>query len=385
MTQGFGADDKMGSGASIPSMPSRLLTLSACKSLSAMASLDLSWLAEAPSTVGITQPPQNNPGNSEENPQEGPVPMTHDADNTAVGGCATPSPCPTPPQDLGALQAAHMALMEAQTGYFRSLMEAQMAQNTHNGCGTPPPAFDSLHAAQQHLAMQQAYFAAALMQSQNQGNMPNGYPQSPPPGIDPSVFAAAMMSNFNCSAATAASGTSTVNGGCATPTSPGGLGTGGVGSFIPVPCDISTNGCMPPPYSTALPFSQCGPPMMPPLSPSHSRADAMAQWAQERALMQALNSPDMETAVQAMSGVVSAAGQCHGTGYPAGGNGLGGMSMPMSMHPGGMIDPVTNNHGNNFNVRISNWCGPTVCVSHAQPIKVSCVAAPSSPVKLEQP
>jgi hypothetical protein len=50
--------------------------------------------------------------------------------------------------------------------------------------------------------------------------------------------------------------------------------------------------------------------------------NALAQWEQERALMQALNSSDMETSVQACSGIINIA---------AGGNFSLGSGGPISM------------------------------------------------------
>ena len=81
---------------------------------------------------------------------------------------------------------------------------------------------------------------------------------------------------------------------------------------------------------------------------SYSRADAMAQWAQEKALMQALSSSDMNAAVQAMSGA------------------LGACAFPNGAY--------NNQNACPFQVQIANK--PTVYVAQTQPVKVS---YPSSP------
>jgi hypothetical protein len=228
--------------------------------------------------------------------------------------------------------------------------------------------------------------------------------------------------------------------------------SGGASAFLPGYNNPYTNGLdstlgMVPLGSNGIPFTapQQGGFMsstaLAPKTPSESRANAMAQWAQERALMQALNSSDMETSVQAFSGILSVAGVGGGGGNDivlgggGGGNFIGnggpcGVPQPLpsssphsfelnnmfsntgsgtgaGLHPfsstvtTGVAAPGAGGGGGGggsqsagtpplcpVNLKISSGVQPMVCLTHAQgPIKVSCTptsSAPNSPMRVDE-
>ncbi|KAG7671173.1 hypothetical protein NADE_007931 [Nannochloris sp. 'desiccata'] len=443
-----------GSGA-LPRIPSRLLTMSTGKSLSAMASLDLGWLADGPfgaqqqaqqqvggrpalsiqrkpslaeqlvgpeqlgpkelpsvpplniesgfkrpaSASGSLPPPKKSATATDTSSQQQPQrPLSASAAASDLSSVAVAGSTGAPPPSVAAetatyqLHAAHTALLEAQTNYLKVL------EINSDSSKTPPSLaqYEQIAAAQQHLAMQQSYFGAALMHAQQFSSHP---PQQQQASTTLGGFAGntpPMQGGYNQSYGLVP------------------LGTNGV------PSSSSFNQQH---YSNNINLTSSGflsSSTLAPKTPSQTRANAMAQWEQERALMQALNSSDMETSVQAFSGILNVAG---GGGGIGGGDdvlfGTGGpcgvpqnlpttsasppphSSFDHSMYGAGcgstFPSSVTTGAGDGsrrsatppmcpMSLKISSGVQPMVRVTHAQPIKVSCShsSAPSSPMRVEQ-
>lgn len=475
-----------GSGA-LPSFPSRLLTMSTGNSLSAMASLDLGWLADGPlgaqkqaqqqlggrpasraqisrkpslaeQSVGPEQlgpkelpsvtplniksgfkrpssasgslPPPKKSSTTNNSSQQQPQPQQQQplSASTAVGSepssSAAAASIEAPPLSPAAeaaayqLHAAHTALLEAQANYLKVL-------EINNDSSKIPPGlaqYEQIAAAQHHLAMQQSYFSAALMHAQQFSSQPPQHQNLPTAlgGFAAGAGVSPMQSGYNQSSGLVPLGSSN-----------------GVPSSSPLYFNqqhySNTNINL-----TSSGFLRSS--TLAPKTPSQTRAKALAQWEQERALMQALNSSDMETSVQAFSGILSVAGGGGGNGVGGSegiivrGGGPCGVPQIIPTSPPAAAAPTTTSTtststpphsssldhsmygsgcGNAFppfassrnidagdathraaptrplcsiNLKIRSGVQPMVCVTHAQPIKVSCShsSAPSSPMRVEQ-
>lgn len=337
ITQGVALERPPPSGvlpSTMATMPSRLFTLSAGKSLSAMASLDLSWLGDgtaaaqqaAAAAAAFGAPDSTLPDAPPMPPYltshtVAPDPVRVPYPGTPTQATAPPTaqlpPSPAPAAAVGAeIDAVNAALMEAQAAYWRALQAQAAGQGLQAlagppgapapGAGAPPQPDPAQQWALQHT------FMASMAQQGQQG------PFTPPP----SALA---------------------------PPLPAGLAAPGAGLFVPP---------SPPQSPTAAgPFPVYVPTDIgPPRTPFEARADAMAQWARERALMAAMTGSDMETAVRAISDTMG-----------AGAGGAGGWGGGPAGVPPARGGAVTRGAG-----------APTVHLTHAQPIRVACTS-PSSP------
>jgi hypothetical protein len=458
---------------------SRLLTMSTGKSLSAMASLDLSWLADFPAVpqdlkgrpasrahslarkpslteqlVGPEQlgskelpaaPPLDTKHGQFKRPssasgclqiKEPPSTRKHASkksnakknnsnkrqkSSTSDGvvrdfGSSSPTPTNTPTtsttlsntpintvaaEAAAALQfqAAHASLLEAQAEYIKIL---ELNNSTTTSLKTPPSLeqLEQIAAAQHRVAMQQANFGAALANAQ-QFSSTSSPLQQPHQLVVENVGGGAIGGGtFSQLQGLFPSYTTTT-----------------------INMNLGSNGFLPSGLPTASIAAGTG--AFAPKTPSESRMNALAQWEQERALMQALNSSDMETSVQACSGIINiAAGGGRGN-FSLGSGGPISMPQPLppppsfnphnntppfiSMAPLGSMPPVTTGAppvmsaagGSDVNASLSHRRSgtpplnlkigsrevlPMVCVKHTQPIRVECTTSsgPSSPRGVDQ-